>query len=41
MAPAWAGLVEFVEVDAIMANLFDNNSCLFNGLGGSNQPDIC
>ncbi len=30
-----------ILVDAVMDNLFENNFCLFNGLGGSNQPDIC
>jgi len=30
-----------ILVDAVMANLFENNFCLFNGLGGSNQPGIC
>ena len=30
-----------ILVDAVMDNLFENNFCLFNDLGGSNQPDIC
>jgi parallel beta-helix repeat protein len=30
-----------ILVDAVMANLFENNFCLLNGLGDSNQPGIC
>jgi len=28
-------------VDAVLANMFDDNHCHANGLGGSNQPGIC
>ncbi len=28
-------------VDAVLANMFQDNVCSGNGLGGSNQPDIC
>jgi len=38
---AWLNDGYGILVDAVMANLFENNLCLFNGLGGSDQPGIC
>ena len=28
-------------VDAVLTNMFDDNHCHGNGLGRSNQPEIC